>query len=46
MQFRLLTHFEGFGSLAMNLLKASHDIGISIGTTSKGTSGKTPLRKK
>ena len=32
-----------FGDRAPENLKASHDIGTSIGTTSKGTNGKTPL---
>jgi len=34
-----------FGDRAPANLKASHDIGTSLGTTSKGTNGKTPLRK-
>ena len=34
-----------FGDRAPENLKASHDIGTSIGTTSKGTNGKTPLPK-
>ena len=33
------------GDRAPEGLKASHDIGTSIGTTSKGTQGKTPLPK-
>lgn len=35
-----------FGDRAPAHLKASHDIGTSLGTTSKGTNGKTPLWKK
>ena len=35
-----------FGNRAPEGLKASHDIGTSLGTTSKGTNGKTPLPKK
>jgi aryl-alcohol dehydrogenase-like predicted oxidoreductase len=35
-----------FGDRAPENLKASHDIGTSLGTTSKGTNGKTPLPKK
>ena len=35
-----------FGDRAPANLKASHDIGTSLGTTSKGTNGKTPLPKK
>lgn len=35
-----------FGDRAPENLKASHDIGTSLGTTSKGTNGNTPLRKK
>lgn len=34
------------GDRAPENLKASHDIGTSIGSTSKGTNGKTPLPKK
>lgn len=34
-----------FGDRAPALLKEAHDIGTSLGTTSKGTSGKTPLPK-
>lgn len=34
-----------FGDRAPANLKASHDIGTSLGTTSKGTNGKTPLPK-
>jgi aryl-alcohol dehydrogenase-like predicted oxidoreductase len=34
------------GDRAPENLKASHDIGTSLGTTSKGTNGKTPLPKK
>ena len=34
-----------FGDRAPENLKASHDIGTSLGTTSKGTTGKTPLPK-
>ena len=34
-----------FGDRAPENLKASHDIGTSIDTTSKGTNGKTPLPK-
>jgi len=34
-----------FGDRAPENLKASHDLGTSIGTTSKGTNGKTPLPK-
>jgi len=32
-----------FGDRAPENLKAAHDIGTSLGTTSKGTNGKTPL---
>jgi len=32
-----------FGDRAPERLKASHDIGTSLGTSSKGTNGKTPL---
>jgi len=39
------TAFGVFGDRAPANLKASHDIGTSLGTTSKGTNGKTPLRK-
>jgi aryl-alcohol dehydrogenase-like predicted oxidoreductase len=35
-----------FGDRAPANLKASHDIGTSLGTSSKGTRGKTPLPKK
>lgn len=35
-----------FGDRAPARLKEAHDIGTSIGTTSKGTIGKTPLPKK
>jgi aryl-alcohol dehydrogenase-like predicted oxidoreductase len=35
-----------FGDRAPENLKASHDIGTSLGTTSKGTHGKTPLPKR
>jgi len=35
-----------FGDRAPERLKESHDIGTSLGTTSKGTLGKTPLPKK
>jgi aryl-alcohol dehydrogenase-like predicted oxidoreductase len=35
-----------FGDRAPAGLKEVHDIGTSLGTTSKGTNGKTPLRKK
>ncbi len=35
-----------FGDRAPENLKASHDIGTSPGTSSKGTNGKTPLRNK
>ncbi len=35
-----------FGDRAPENLKASHDIGTSLGTSSKGTNGKTPLRNK
>jgi len=34
-----------FGDRAPERLKEAHDIGTSIGTTSKGTHGKTPLKK-
>jgi aryl-alcohol dehydrogenase-like predicted oxidoreductase len=34
-----------FGDRAPENLKASHDVGTSLGTSSKGTSGKTPLPK-
>ena len=34
-----------FGDRAPADLKAAHDIGTSLGTTSKGTNGKTPLPK-
>lgn len=34
-----------FGDRAPSNLKEAHDIGTSLGTTSKGTNGKTPLRK-
>lgn len=34
-----------FGDRAPEGLKASHDIGTSLGTSSKGTNGKTPLTK-
>ncbi|GEO03781.1 hypothetical protein AAE02nite_14450 [Adhaeribacter aerolatus] len=34
-----------FGDRAPENLKASHDIGTSLGTSSKGTVGKTPLSK-
>lgn len=34
-----------FGDRAPENLKASHDIGTSLGTSSKGTNGKTPLPK-
>ncbi|MNT19879.1 hypothetical protein D3C72_1551640 [compost metagenome] len=34
-----------FGDRAPEHLKAAHDIGTSIGTTSIGTNGKTPLPK-
>lgn len=37
---------EVFGNRAPERLKESHDIGTSLGTTSKGTNGKTPLPKK
>ena len=35
-----------FGDRAPASLKASHDVGTSLGTTSKGTHGKTPLPNK
>ena len=35
-----------FGDRAPENLKASHDTGTSLGTSSKGTNGKTPLPKK
>jgi len=35
-----------FGDRAPENLKASHDIGTSLGTSSKGTNGKTPLRNR
>jgi aryl-alcohol dehydrogenase-like predicted oxidoreductase len=35
-----------FGDRAPANLKEAHDIGTSIGTSSKGTNGKTPLRKQ
>lgn len=35
-----------FGDRAPENLKASHDIGTSLGTSSKGTNGKTPLPDK
>jgi aryl-alcohol dehydrogenase-like predicted oxidoreductase len=35
-----------FGDRAPADLKEAHDIGTSLGTTSKGTIGKTPLRKQ
>jgi aryl-alcohol dehydrogenase-like predicted oxidoreductase len=35
-----------FGDRAPENLKAAHDIGTSLGTSSKGTNGKTPLPKK
>ena len=35
-----------FGDRATESMKSSHDIGTSLGTTSKGTHGKTPLPKK
>jgi aryl-alcohol dehydrogenase-like predicted oxidoreductase len=35
-----------FGDRAPANLKEAHDIGTSLGTTSKGTNGKTPLRKQ
>lgn len=35
-----------FGDRAPEGLKASHDIGTSLGTTSIGTNGKTPLPKR
>jgi aryl-alcohol dehydrogenase-like predicted oxidoreductase len=34
-----------FGDRAPSGLKEAHDIGTSLGTTSKGTNGKTPLSK-
>lgn len=34
------------GDRAPANLKESHDIGTSLGSTSKGTNGKTPLPKK
>lgn len=34
-----------FGDRAPQNLKESHDLGTSLGTSSKGTNGKTPLRK-
>ena len=34
-----------FGDRAPANLKEAHDIGTSLGTTSKGTNGKTPLPK-
>ncbi|SKB59465.1 aldo/keto reductase [Macellibacteroides fermentans] len=37
---------EVFGNRAPEGLKASHDIGTSLGTSSKGTNGKTPLPDK
>lgn len=37
---------EVVGDRAPEGLKASHDIGTSLGTSSKGTNGKTPLPKK
>ncbi|WP_245588122.1 aldo/keto reductase [Algoriphagus terrigena] len=35
-----------FGDRAPAQLKEAHDIGTSLGTSSKGTHGKTPLRQK
>jgi len=35
-----------YGSRAPEMLKEAHDIGVNFGTSSKGTNGKTPLRKK
>ena len=35
-----------FGDRAPENLKASHDTGTSLGTSSKGTNGKTPLPEK
>ena len=35
-----------FGDRAPENLKEAHDIGTSLGTSSKGTNGKTPLPKK
>jgi diketogulonate reductase-like aldo/keto reductase len=35
-----------FGDRAQERLKEAHDIGTSLGTTSKGTHGKTPISKK
>jgi aryl-alcohol dehydrogenase-like predicted oxidoreductase len=35
-----------FGDRAPANLKEAHDLGTSLGTTSKGTNGKTPLPKK
>ena len=35
-----------FGDRAPENLKGSHDIGVDLGTSSKGTNGKTPLPKK
>lgn len=35
-----------FGDRAPTPLKEAHDLGTSLGTTSKGTHGKTPLPKK
>ena len=35
-----------FGDRAPESLKEAHDIGTSLGTSSKGTNGKTPLPKK
>lgn len=34
-----------YGSRAPEMLKEAHDIGVNFGTSSKGTNGKTPLRK-
>jgi hypothetical protein len=45
----LETGFAGirvFGDRAPANLKASHDIGTNLGTSSKGTNGITPLRRQ
>ena len=40
------TNIGVFGDRAPANLKEAHDIGTSLGTTSKETNGKTPLQKK
>lgn len=35
-----------YGNRAPESIAAAHDIGVNIGSSSKGTNGKSPLRKK